>query len=78
LIFKDLHEKGYFVLPGFKYGCDFCIYQGDPLKVHAQSLIFVDNAASTDSTKLNIIEIQRISMIAKKKLHSSEIHKIMH
>jgi len=67
LVFVDLMKKGYYVIGGFKYGCDFCVYEDDPLRVHASALVFVDESETKERKTLNIIEVNRISMIAKKK-----------
>nr|CAD7571456.1 unnamed protein product [Timema californicum] len=37
--FKTLWEQGYFITPGQKFGGDFLVYPGDPVKFHAQFLI---------------------------------------
>ena len=39
LIYKDLHEKDYYILPGSKYGVDFLVYKDDPNFVHSTYLI---------------------------------------
>ncbi|PNF37704.1 tRNA-splicing endonuclease subunit Sen34 [Cryptotermes secundus] len=37
--FKDLWEKGYYITGGQKFGADFLVYPGDPIKFHAQFLV---------------------------------------
>ena len=39
LVYKDLHQKDYFVIPGNKYGVDFLVYKNDPNFVHSTYLI---------------------------------------
>ena len=39
LLYKDLHEKDYYILPGSKYGVDFLVYKDDPNFVHSTYLI---------------------------------------
>lgn len=34
-IFVDLWEKGYYITAGEKFGGDFLVYPGDPLKFHS-------------------------------------------
>ncbi|KAM8927945.1 tRNA-splicing endonuclease subunit Sen34 isoform 2-T2 [Pelodytes ibericus] len=34
-IFKDLWQKGYFLTSGNKFGGDFLVYPGDPMRFHA-------------------------------------------
>lgn len=35
LVFNDLWEKGYYLTSGEKFGGDFLVYPGDPLKFHS-------------------------------------------
>ena len=37
-LFAYLHEKGYFVSPGIRFGCQFSVYPGDPLRFHSHFL----------------------------------------
>lgn len=37
-IFKHLHEKGYFLAPGLRFGCQYMAYPGDPLRFHSHFL----------------------------------------
>ncbi|XP_034239632.1 tRNA-splicing endonuclease subunit Sen34 [Thrips palmi] len=39
LTFKDLWEKGYFITTGHKFGGDFLVYPGDPVKFHSQFIV---------------------------------------
>ncbi|KAH7035670.1 uncharacterized protein B0I36DRAFT_95436 [Microdochium trichocladiopsis] len=34
-LFKHLHDKGYYMMPGLRFGCDYNVYPGDPLRFHA-------------------------------------------
>ena len=34
-LFTHLHSKGYFVMPGLRFGCDYNVYPGDPLRFHS-------------------------------------------
>ncbi|XP_054269189.1 tRNA-splicing endonuclease subunit Sen34-like [Macrosteles quadrilineatus] len=38
-VFRDLWEKGYYITDGHKFGVDYLVYPGDPVKFHAQFLI---------------------------------------
>jgi tRNA splicing endonuclease len=40
-VFADLHEKGYFLTSGSKFGGDFLAYPGDPNLYHAQFVVRV-------------------------------------
>ncbi|XP_059473283.1 tRNA-splicing endonuclease subunit Sen34 [Neocloeon triangulifer] len=37
--FADLWKRGYFITAGQKFGGDFLVYPGDPLKFHAQYIV---------------------------------------
>ena len=37
-LFKHLHDQGYFLSPGLRFGCQFVAYPGDPLRFHSHFL----------------------------------------
>ena len=37
-LFKHLHSLGYFLTPGIRFGCQFSVYPGDPLRFHSHFL----------------------------------------
>ena len=37
-LFKHLHDRGYFMTPGLRFGCQFSVYPGDPLRFHSHFL----------------------------------------
>lgn len=37
-LFAHLHGKGYFINPGLRFGCQYCVYPGDPLRFHSHFL----------------------------------------
>ncbi|CAK4033771.1 tRNA-splicing endonuclease subunit tsp-4 [Lecanosticta acicola] len=37
-IYKHLHENGYFMAPGLRFGCQYMAYPGDPLRFHSHFL----------------------------------------
>lgn len=37
-LFKHLHAKSYFISPGLRFGCQFLVYPGDPLRFHSHFL----------------------------------------
>lgn len=37
-LFKHLHEEGYFMAPGLRFGCQYMAYPGDPLRFHSHFL----------------------------------------
>ncbi|KJY01308.1 tRNA-splicing endonuclease subunit sen34 like protein [Zymoseptoria brevis] len=44
-VYKNLHEKGYFMAPGLRFGCQYMAYPGDPLRFHSH---FLCNGMSWD------------------------------
>ncbi len=37
-LFKHLHSKGYYAMPGLRFGCNYNVYPGDPLRFHSHFL----------------------------------------
>lgn len=37
-LFSHLHSKGYYIMPGLRFGCDYNVYPGDPLRFHSHFL----------------------------------------
>ena len=37
-LFKHLHDLSYFLSPGLRFGCQFSVYPGDPLRFHSHFL----------------------------------------
>jgi tRNA-splicing endonuclease subunit Sen34 len=37
-LFKHLHCRDYFIMPGLRFGCDYNVYPGDPLRFHSHFL----------------------------------------
>lgn len=37
-MYKHLHEKGYFLMPGLRFGGQFLAYPGDPLRYHSHHI----------------------------------------
>ena len=37
-LFKHLHSRDYFMSPGLRFGCQFLVYPGDPLRFHSHFL----------------------------------------
>ena len=37
-LFKHLHNEDYFLSPGLRFGCQFLVYPGDPLRFHSHFL----------------------------------------
>ncbi|PWY96617.1 tRNA-splicing endonuclease subunit Sen34 [Aspergillus sclerotioniger CBS 115572] len=37
-LFAHLHSEGYFLSPGLRFGCQYLVYPGDPLRFHSHFL----------------------------------------
>lgn len=37
-LFAYLHSRGYFMTPGLRFGCQYSVYPGDPLRFHSHFL----------------------------------------
>jgi tRNA-splicing endonuclease subunit Sen34 len=37
-VFKHLVDRGYYLSPGLRFGCEFLVYPGDPLRFHSHFL----------------------------------------
>ena len=60
LVYKDLHLKDYFILPGKKYGVDFMVYKEDPNFVHSTYLISCKKINENIDVK-DVINNERVS-----------------
>ncbi|KAG0138097.1 hypothetical protein HOY82DRAFT_666642 [Tuber indicum] len=38
-LYKHLHERGYFLSPGLRFGCQYMAYPGDPLRFHSHFVV---------------------------------------
>ena len=60
LVYKDLHQKEYFIIPGKKYGVDFLVYKEDPNFVHSTYLISCRKIKENIEVK-DVINNERVS-----------------
>ena len=60
LVFKDLHQKDYYIIPGKKYGVDFLVYKDDPNFVHSTYLISCKKVIENIEVK-DVINNERVS-----------------
>ena len=61
LVYKDLHQKEYYVIPGKKYGVDFLVYKEDPNFVHSTYLISCKKIKENIEVK-DVINNERVSL----------------
>jgi len=41
-VYEYLHNAGYWMTPGLRFGCDFTAYPGDPLRYHSHFMVHVE------------------------------------
>jgi len=41
-VYEYLHDAGYWMTPGLRFGCDFNAYPGDPLRFHSHFMVHVE------------------------------------
>ncbi|CAG8529342.1 7313_t:CDS:2 [Diversispora eburnea] len=64
-IFYDLWKKGYFITSGIKFGGDYLLYSGDPLRFHSQYIATIMDRNKIISS-LDIITFGRLGKAVKK------------
>ncbi|XP_068618592.1 tRNA-splicing endonuclease subunit Sen34 [Battus philenor] len=65
-IFKDLWRRGYYITSGSKFGSDYLLYPGDPMRFHATYMVrcIYDTVCSIRPT--NIVAFGRLSVAVNK------------
>lgn len=67
IAYRDLYERGLYVNSGFKFGCDFLAYIGDPVRYHAKyALRLVSSCAEgdVDFKRINHHEINALNRLS--------------
>ena len=65
-VYKDLRERGYVILPGIKYGCDFIAYERGPGVEHAPYMVQVKRSGETISAT-EIVRAGRLATTVRKR-----------
>ncbi|KAJ1895087.1 tRNA-splicing endonuclease subunit [Kickxella alabastrina] len=64
-LFKDLHSRGYYLTRGLKYGADYLLYPGEPMRYHSSHAVtLVDHDVSI--TPRELITLGRLGTAVKK------------
>ena len=61
MVYKDLHQRDYFIIPGKKYGVDFLVYKEDPNFTHSNYLISCKKINENIDVK-DVINNERVSL----------------
>lgn len=64
-LFAYLHSKGFFMSPGLRFGCHYCVYPGDPLRFHSHFLAVGKNWTE-EFQMLDIVGGGRLGTAVKK------------
>ncbi|CCM06028.1 uncharacterized protein FIBRA_08273 [Fibroporia radiculosa] len=65
-VFRDLWEKGYFMGGGIRFGGDFLVYPGDPLRYHSHFVATVIDAPVSTIKPMEIVAHGRLGTATKK------------
>ncbi|KAG7257893.1 hypothetical protein CRUP_007044 [Coryphaenoides rupestris] len=65
LVFRDLRQRGYYITSAGKFGGDFLVYPGDPLRFHAH-FIAVCVSAEERLPLLDVLAVARLGSNVKK------------
>ncbi|RWA09756.1 hypothetical protein EKO27_g5339 [Xylaria grammica] len=64
-LFAHLHDKGYYMMPGLRFGCDYNVYPGDPLRFHSH-FAGVHFGWDEEITMMDLVGGGRLSTSVKK------------
>ncbi|KAJ7063151.1 hypothetical protein C8F01DRAFT_1055343 [Mycena amicta] len=65
-VFRDLWEQGMFVGIGIRFGGDYLVYPGDPLRYHAHFSASVLESPTASLTPMEIVAHGRLGTVTKK------------
>ena len=66
MVYKDLREHGYVVLPGIKFGCEYAIYEHGPGIDHSPYMVSV-RAPGDKMTSTDIVRAGRLATSVRKR-----------
>ncbi|TGJ86698.1 hypothetical protein E0Z10_g2062 [Xylaria hypoxylon] len=64
-LFAHLHDKGYYMMPGLRFGCDYNVYPGDPLRFHSH-FVAVHFGWDEEITMMDLVGGGRLGTSVKK------------
>ena len=64
--YKHLHEAGYWLSPGLRFGCDFNAYPGDPLRYHSHFMVHVEKDEREGTDMLALVAGGRVATQTRK------------
>lgn len=66
MVYRNLREQGYVVLPGIKFGCEYAVYEHGPGMEHAPYMVSV-KASSESITSTDIVRAGRLATTVRKR-----------
>ncbi|GAA5905096.1 tRNA splicing endonuclease subunit SEN34 [Sporobolomyces salmoneus] len=66
LVFEDLWRKGYYMGGGLRFGGDFLVYPGDPLRYHSHFTLTMLSSPVTTIMPLDLVAYGRLATAVKK------------
>jgi tRNA-intron endonuclease len=66
MVYKDLRDQGYVVLPGIKFGCEFAVYERGPGIDHAPYLVSVKESKDC-LTSTDVVRAGRLATTVRKR-----------
>ncbi|CAE6415592.1 unnamed protein product [Rhizoctonia solani] len=65
-VFRDLWEKGNYLGPGIKFGGNYLVYPGDPLRFHSHFVASVHPSKTSTIRPMDIVAFGRLGTATKK------------
>ncbi|GAA5968223.1 hypothetical protein JCM11641_003777 [Rhodosporidiobolus odoratus] len=65
-VFEDLWRRGFYMGGGLRFGGDFLVYPGDPLRYHSHFTLTVLSTPSTSIMPLDLVAYGRLATAVKK------------
>ncbi|UCG45121.1 MAG: tRNA-intron lyase [Candidatus Bathyarchaeota archaeon] len=65
-VYRDMRDRGLFVTPGIKYGCDFAVYKQGPGVDHAPYMVSVKKSKD-EVTATDIVKAGRLATTVRKR-----------
>ncbi|XP_072947420.1 tRNA-splicing endonuclease subunit Sen34 [Epargyreus clarus] len=65
-VYKNLWEKGHYITSGSKFGADFLVYPGDPVKFHATYMVKCIDSSKTFVRPANLVAFGRLAVSVNK------------
>ncbi|KAJ2448700.1 tRNA-splicing endonuclease subunit [Coemansia sp. RSA 2336] len=64
-LFKDFHSRGFYITRGIKFGGDYLLYPGDPMRYHSSHIVTLMEHKQTMSSQ-QLITLGRLCTAVKK------------